>query len=159
MLKDDGQITPDKRKDMPPRGKGKQTVILDAIKEKCLLGLNDESTRGESEKAIFGFMAESAFNPSDETAAISTACLNHLMKKGWPDVKATSPCIEFDFDRDAKPHMQASQVMKAAADGLIPPDIANMFVSSIASMIKIEEVTEISRRLEEIEKALGVSNG
>lgn len=151
MAKNDTSLTPDKRKDMPPRGKGKQTVILDAIKDKALLGLGSESTRDDAEKAIFGFMAESAFNPTVDTAVISTTCLTLLMKKGWPDVKSTSPCIEFDFDKDAKPHVQASQVMKAAADGLIPPDIANMFVSSIASMMKIQEVTDIEDRLNALE--------
>ncbi len=159
MPKEDGYITPDKRKDMAPRGKGKQTVILEAIREEALLGLSEGATKEQAEKAVFGFMARTAFNPTEDSAAVSNMCLNLLMKKGWPDVKATMPLVEFEFDSNAKPHIQAAQIMSATANGNIPPDVANTFISSIASMMKIEEVTDLSRRLEEIEKALGVTNG
>ena len=151
MPKEDGYITPEKRKDMAPRGKGKQTVILEAIKKEALLGLSEGSTREEAEKALFGFMAKTAFNPTEETASVSNMCLNLLMKKGWPDVKSTMPLVDFEFNPTDKPHDQASQVMKAAADGLIAPDIANMFISSIASMMKISEVTELEERIAQLE--------
>lgn len=141
------------------RGKGKQTLILEAIKEASVLGLKGESSKDDTEKAVFRFMAEAAFNPTADTAPMSSFCLGQLMKKGWPDVKSVMPCVEFDFDENAEPAVQASQVMKAASDGLIPPDIANTFVSSIASMLKIEEVTELQKRLEAIEESLGVNNG
>ena len=151
MPKEDGYITPEKRKDMAPRGKGKQTVILEAIKEEALLGLSEDSTKEESEKALFGFMARTAFNPTEETAAVSNMCLNLLMKKGWPDVKSTMPLVDFEFNPDDKPHEQASQVMKAAADGLIAPDVTSLFVSSIASMMKIQEISDIDERLKTLE--------
>lgn len=159
MPKEDSLITPEKRKDMPPRGKGKQTLILDSIKEKALLSMNKDSTRDDVEKAIFGFMAESAFQPTEDTAAMSSFCLGQLMKKGWPDMKSVMPVVEFDFDKDATPSIQAAQVMHAASKGELPPDVANVFVSSIASMLKIEEVTELQKRLEAIETELGIGNG
>lgn len=141
------------------RGKSKKTIILNAIRSESMIdfadddSLTDVENRDRAEAAFFTHIANRAFNPSDEGSGM---CLKLLADKGWSSVKPSSDYIEFDFDKDAKPHIQASQVMKATADGLIPPDIANMFVSSIASMMKIEEVTEISRRLAEIEKALGV---
>lgn len=144
---------------MKPRGRGKQTLILEAIREAALLGLKGESSREEAEKAVFRFMAEAAFQPTQDTTQMSSFCLGQLMKKGWPDVKSVMPCVEFEFDENAEPNVQASQVMKAASDGLIPPDIANTFVSSIAAMLKIEEVTELQKRLEAIEESLGVNNG
>ncbi|WP_094752686.1 hypothetical protein [Psychromonas sp. CD1] len=41
---------------------------------------------------------------------------------------------------------------------LIAPDVANIFINSIASMLKIDEVTELQRRLASIEESLGVGN-
>lgn len=152
-------ITPNSRKEMPSRGKGKQTLILEAIREASVLSLSENSTRDESEKAVFKFMAQAAFNPTADTALMSNFCLGQIMKKGWPDVKSVMPCVEFDFDASATPSSQASQVMKAASDGMIPPDVANTFVSSIASMLKIDEVTELQKRLDAIELSLGVNNG
>ena len=64
------------------------------------------------------------------------------------------PMVDFEFDENASPNVQASQVMKAVSDGLIAPDSGQMFISSIASMLKIEEVTEIKDRLDKIEEAL-----
>ena len=64
------------------------------------------------------------------------------------------PLVDFEFDENAAPNVQASQVMKAVSDGLIAPDSGQMFISSIASMLKIEEVTEIKDRLDKIEEAL-----
>ena len=151
-------ITPNSRKELPNRGKGKQTLILEAIRDAAVLSLDENSTRDESEKAIFKFMAEAAFNPTVDTALMANFCLGQIMKKGWPDVKSVMPCVEFEFDENATPALQASQVMRAASDGLIPPDIANTFISSIASMLKIDEVTELQSRLEAIERSLGVRN-
>jgi hypothetical protein len=57
----------------------------------------------------------------------------------------------------AKPAEQAAQVIRAASDGVIAPDIANIFVSSIAAMLKIDEVTEIRKELDQIKEMLGVN--
>ena len=69
-------------------------------------------------------------------------------------MKPTLGCVEFSFDSGATPSKQASQVMAAAANGDIAPDIANMFVSSIANMLKIEEVTALREEVDEIKAIL-----
>ena len=69
-------------------------------------------------------------------------------------MKPTLGSVEFEFDVAATPSKQASQVMAAAARGEIAPDIANLFVSSIASMLKIDEVTELQKRIEALEKVM-----
>ncbi len=143
---------------LPPRGKAKKNLILDAISERALLGLDKGASRDEAEKAVFGFLAESAFNPTEDTSAVSNTCLNQLMKKGWPDVKPVYQPVEFELNENSKPHEKASQILKAASDGILPPDIANMLISSIASMLKIEEVTEIKREIEKIKEMLGINN-
>ncbi|RKW71286.1 hypothetical protein, partial [Bacillus sp. L75] len=77
-----------------------------------------------------------------------------LADKGWASVKPSSEMINFNFDEDALPHIQAAQVMKAAAEGRIPPDIANTFIQSIKAMIDIEEYTDLKTRIENLEKVL-----
>ena len=156
MAKTKTSITPEKRAEMPPRGRSKKTLILESVKESAMLELTPSATNEDAEKAIFKHLSKSAFNLGDDDRGL---CLKILMDKGWANVKPSSELVEFEFDIKAKPHIQASQIVNAASSGQIPPDIANSLVSSIASMLKIEEVTEMTRRLEEIEKQLGVVNG
>ncbi len=61
--------------------------------------------------------------------------------------------VEFDFDPKAKPHEQAMQALEAVAIGKIPADLANMFVTSISSMLNIQEKTDFEERLKAIEDA------
>ena len=81
-----------------------------------------------------------------------------LINKYLPDVKSVSPMVEFEFPKDAKPHIQASHVLYAMSKGLIQSDIGNVFIQSIKSMIDIEEYTDLKERIERIEKSLGVSS-
>ena len=149
--KNQTSITPDSRKDMPSRGKAKKTLILDAIKERALLEMDSSASNEEVEKAVFGFMAEAAFNPTEDTGVIANNCLTHLMNKGWASIKPSSECVEYEFDENAKPHEQAAQIMRAISDGVIPPDIGSTLVNSIASMLKIAEVTELEDRIAALE--------
>jgi len=136
---------------LPGRGKSKKNLILDMLKEKSMLDLKPASSNDEAEQAFFHHIAVSAFNLEDANRGM---CLKLLADKGWASVKPSSELIEFEFDNDAMPHVQASQVMSAAANGLIPPDIANTFIQSLKSMIDIEEYTDLKDRIEKLEKAL-----
>lgn len=157
MPKEDGYFTPESRKKVPPRGKSNKNRILDAITKKGLLQLKKGATRDEAEEAVFGFLAESAFNPSEDQSFISSTCMNQLMKKGWPDLKAVDPAVKFDFDPNGTPLEKATQIMQAISDGEVPPGTGVNLLSAMASVMKIEEVTEISRRLDELEKAAGIT--
>lgn len=148
------QITPNTRKEMKPRGKSKRSLILDSIIEKGLLEVKQGASRVDAEKAVFGFMADAAFNPTPDTTVVSNACLNHLMNKGWASVKPSAECIEYEFDENSKPHEQASQILKGVSEGVIPPDIGSNMIASIASMLKITEVTELQDRIDALEAAL-----
>ena len=139
---------------LPPRGKAAKTLILEMLREESLLGLTGKSTREEAEKAFFKCVAIKALDPEDSNSGM---CLNLLASKDWPSLKPSNEAVEFDFDKDAAPHVQASQIMFAASNGLIPPDIANTFIQSIKAMIDIEEYTNLKDRIEAIEKSLGLS--
>ena len=130
-----------------PRGKGKKSLMLDAIRETCTNGDEMEYLK----KVVAASLGDPTTNPpTPPNPTLMTLVINRVE----PPLKGVSPMVSFDFDPDAIPAVQASQAMAAAASGLIPTDIASLFVTSIASMLKIEEVTEIARRLSEIEKVL-----
>lgn len=140
----DNQPEPESKK----RGKAKKTLMLDAIREHC--GSEDEFLKGVVKAAV-----GTPKDPSDPDSVeippnhnLLTLVLNRIE----PPLKATSPMVEFKFTKGAKPHEQAIEVMVAASQGIIPPDIANLFVSSIASMLKIKEITDIEERLSAMEK-------
>lgn len=140
---------------LPPRGRSNKTIILEMMRENSHLKLNKKSTKEDAEKAFFNTVANSAFNLEDQNRSM---CLKLLADKGWASIKPSSEMINFDFDEGALPHIQAAQVMKGAANGVIPPDIANTFINSIKAMIDIEEHTDLKERIEAIEKSLGLIN-
>ena len=154
MPKKDTQFSTDNQ----PKGRGKsfKTILLESIRAESQLDTNPESTKPEAEAAFIKHLSDRAFDKEDTA---SGTLLKELLSKAYGSIKATMPNMEFDFDEDGSPTQQASQVLKASADGIIPPDVAQIFISSIASMMKIDEVTELSRRLKEIEDLLGVNNG
>ena len=112
---------------------------------------NKDATNEETEQLFFGHIAKRACNPEDQASGM---LLKLLTDKGWSSLKQTSELVNFDFDEGALPHIQATQVLKAASDGIIPPDIANTFISAIKSMIDIEEYTALKDRIEKLEAVL-----
>ena len=131
--------------------------ILEAMRRESFEGLTDKSTRDECEIAYFRHIVRKASSVEDKDSGMM---LKLLGDKGWSSMKPTLGNVEFDFDAKATPSMQASQVMSAAAKGEIAPDIANIFVTAIASMLKIEEVTALRQEVDEIKAILKAkSNG
>lgn len=138
-----GDNQPSKR-----RGKSFKTKLFEAIRERAELEVGSGATPEEQEQSYLHHIAQRAFNPEDPNSAM---CLKMLTERMYPPLKANAAKVNFEFDPTLKPHEQASQVLKAAADGCIAPDVAQIFISSIQSMLKIEEVTELTKRLEAIE--------
>ena len=137
------------------RGKDKRTLILDAIRKKSLIGLNPDSTMDEAEEAFFGSIAQRALNPNDDNSPMFTRL---LADKGWASVKSTYELVNFEFNKDASVYEQAAQVIEAVSIGSIAPDIASNLISSISAMVKIQEVTELTKQLEEIKTHLGLAD-
>jgi hypothetical protein len=140
----DKQPKPEERK---PRGKSKKTLMLDALRSHC--------KTGDEKEYLMAVIAASLGDPlADPPVLPNPALMAIVMNRIEPPLKSTSPMVEFEFNVNSSPSEQASQVMAAAALGTIPPDIANLFVSSIASMLKIDEVTELQRRIDALEKVI-----
>ncbi len=124
------------------RGPSERTKIMAAMERKS-----------KDEEGFYDLLVQRAFNPEDNFA------FKELLTRLYPIPKQTMPMIEFEFNEEADPHVQASQIMKAASSGHIPPDVAGAFISSIASMLKIEEITKIKDEIEEIKRLMGESDG
>jgi hypothetical protein len=128
-------------KERKGRGKSPKTKVIEALMR-----------ASKTEDEFWDMLVARALDPSDNIA------LKEVLVRLSPLTKQTMPKIEFDFNVNATPLEKANQILKAASDGVIPPDVANIFISSISSMMKIDEITEIANRLSEIEKALGLNN-
>ena len=139
---------------LPARGRSNKTKILDAIRQESLEDLTEDHTRDEAEVAWFRHIVKRAKNPDDKDSAM---LLKWLGDKGWSNVKPTMERIEFELSEGGTPLEQANQVLKAASLGVIPPDTAQVLISSIGSLVKIDEVTEVRKELEEIKKVLNES--
>ena len=137
---------------LPPRGKAKKTLILEALKTKGLLGLRKNSTDESAEKAFFGEIAQVAFGDKDNSN--SGMCIKLLADKGWASVKPSCELVSFDFDHESDVHVQAAQLVKAIAVGDLAPDIGNALIQSIRAMMGIEADTIIKDRIDKIESAL-----
>ncbi|MCP4237887.1 MAG: hypothetical protein GY770_30685 [Aestuariibacter sp.] len=137
---------PDK-KARKERGKGKKTLMLDAIRSHCKSGDEKEYLIAVVEASLGDPLADPPVLPNPALMAI-------VMNRIEPPLKSTSPMVEFEFSEKATPSQQASQVLKAASLGLIPPDIMATFVTGISSVMKIDEVTELQSRIEALEKVM-----
>lgn len=128
---------------LPPRGKAKKSLMLEAIRSVC--GTEQEFLDQVIKIGLGDPLNELAPNPT-----LLTLVLNRIE----PPLKAIAPMVAFEFDSNAKPHEQANQILQAVSDSQIAPDIGQMFIASIKSMIDIEEYTDLKERIEKLEVAL-----
>lgn len=144
----DKQPKPENRK---PRGKSKKTLMLDAIRQQC--GTKDKP--GDEMDYLIKVVEASLGDPLANPPVLpNPALMAIVMNRIEPPLKSTSPMVEFEFSEKATPSEQASQVLKAASTGTIAPDIMATFVNSIASVMKIEEVTALRDEVDEIKAIL-----
>ena len=145
---------------LPPRGKGKKSLMLEAIREVC--GTEHDFLKSVVAVGLGGWTKPDQKEDEDHVEPVfqnpNPALLTLVLNRIEPPLKAIAPMVDFNFDVDAKPHDQASQILKAISSGEIPPDIGQMFIQSIKSMIDIEEYTSLKDRIEQIEKSLGLNN-
>ena len=137
-----------------PRGKGKKSLMLDAIREVC----KDEQEFLKQMVTIgIGGMTKISAPDADEEEFEyknpNPMLLSLVLNRIEPPLKSVSPVYEFDFDPEADLHKQAKQVLDAMARGKIPSDIGQLFITSISSMLNIQEKTDFEERLKAIEDA------
>jgi hypothetical protein len=141
-------------KNRPPRGKGKKALMLDAIRK--VSGTEEEYLQEVVKASVGGWRreenAEAVFIPPNPQL------LSLVLNRIEPPLKSINPMVNFEFDKNSKPHEQAGYVLSAIAGGEIPSDIGNIFIQSIKAMIDIEEYTTLKERIAKIEKSLGLTS-
>lgn len=120
-----------------PRGKSFRTMVIAALK-----------TQGMDEQEFIERLVERAL-------ADGGVYLSELLKRYSPIPKQThDPIVIENWPKDGTPSQKADAVLQSMSDGLIPPDLGAIFIESISKSLGIEEVTELAKRLEAIEKLL-----
>lgn len=84
--------------------------------------------------------------------------LGNRRRNTWREKQAPLP-IKFEFDKDADPSQQAIQIMEAASKGQVTMEAAQSFLASLANAMKIVEVDDHGKRLDELENSMGIDNG
>ncbi len=136
---------------LPPRGKSKKFIILDAIG--AALAMKADATREEKESAFFEKVAVRAFDIEDNNSAM---LLKVLMDKGWASLKPSLDPVKFDFPMTGTPAERAFAIVDAISNEQLAPDVGAMIVGIVKDAIIIEESTVLKAQLEDIKKSLGI---
>ena len=65
--------------------------------------------------------------------------------------------MEFNFPKEGSPTEKAFAVVEAISNGTLPADVGQTIIGIIKDAVVIEESTDLKARIEELEKALGVT--
>jgi hypothetical protein len=85
--------------------------------------------------------------------------LQELLKRYNPVPKQSHESIIVEgWPKDGTPAEKANKVLDCITDGTIPPDVGSILIEAISKSLGIEEVTELAKRLEAIEKLLADKN-
>ena len=126
------------KKKQPVRGRGKseRTKILEAMKRS-----------GDTENGFYDLLVTKAKDPKDNFT------FKELLTRLSPVPKAVSPMYSFKFDEKGSHHKQSLQIISAISKGEVPADVGNTIITSISSMLNIQEKTDFEERLKAIEDA------
>ena len=69
-----------------------------------------------------------------------------------PAPKPSAQAITFDFPADGTPVQKIDSIISGVANGSIPADLGKLVVDMVKASLDVEELTELSARLEKIEE-------
>ena len=123
--------------DRPPRGQSFKTKLIESLKRKNM-----------TEDDFIDMLVERAI-------ADGGVFLQELLKRYNPVPKQSHESIIVEgWPKDGTPAEKANKVLDCITDGTIPPDVGSILIEAISKSLGIEEVTELAKRLEAIEKLL-----
>lgn len=77
-----------------------------------------------------------------------------MLERALPVYRVTSAPVELpDMDQADNLTEKANAVLRAVADGQVPPDVGAQLVSAIGSIARVTEIDELTRRIEQLEKS------
>ncbi len=71
-----------------------------------------------------------------------------------PPMKAQAAPVQVDLPETESITDMASAFIKAAADGLLPPDVAAQLVSAVGTLARVVEIDELKERLAALERSV-----
>lgn len=80
--------------------------------------------------------------------------LSELLKRYSPIPKQTHEPVIIEWPENGTPVQKADAVLKAMSEGIMSPDVGAIFIEAISKSLGIEELTELSKRLEALEKII-----
>jgi hypothetical protein len=123
--------------DRPGRGQSFKTKLIAALER-----------QGMTEDGFIDLLVERAITDGG-------VFLTELLKRYNPTPKQTHDVITIEgWPKDGTPAEKANKVLDCITDGAIPPDVGSILIEAISKSLGIEEVTELAKRLEAIEKLL-----
>ncbi len=128
--------------DRLPRGLGKKTLMLEAIREET----------GGDEKEFFKRVLRIGLGTEGDAPV--PMLLSEAMKRVQPPLKPTGEKIEIAIPEGATPSDKCECIFSAVVRGEVTPDVGQMLIGMIKDSIAISESTELVKRLEEIEALL-----
>lgn len=140
MSKWDTNNQPDPE-DRLPRGKGKRTLMLEAIEAEC--GSKDE---------FFKKILRMGFG--NENNPPIPMLLAEALRRIEPPLKPSGEKIVLPFTPSSTHEEKALAVLSAVSNGDISPDTGQVVIGMIKDTISITESTELIKRLEAIEESL-----
>ena len=129
------------------RGKARTTLLYEAVHELKLLELGESATNEEAEKAMLGHIASKAFSPAGEDSVVY---LKLLLDRVWPKPKSTYEPVYLDLNENVTPVELVNTILKETCEGNVAPDVAQVLVTLIERRMKIYEVTELAKQVEEL---------
>ena len=149
MASKDTQFT----KENQPKGRGRsfKAKLIETIRQESLLETSPGSSPETVEQAFLSHISKRAFDKDDQA---SPTLLKELLSKAYSSLKATMPVVQFTFDANGTPAEQVTQLMEAASNGVLPPDVAATFVHAVKAAVDIEAATDLKHRIEQLEEML-----
>lgn len=133
-----------------PRGKNAETIIKESLNRVVAIqGLTDDGSIPDGESALMDVISQSALEGDMQAVTI-------LVNRMYPQLKPMQPVQPFELDQSS-PSSQASSIMRAIADGIIPPEVGKQLIDAVAATLSIEEVTNLADRLAKLEAIISGS--
>ena len=133
-----------------PKGKNAETIIRASLDRVVLSQWNsDDGEVPAGETALMDVISKSALEGDMQAVTI-------LVNRMYPQLKPMQPVQPFELDQSS-PSAQASSIMRAVADGIIPPEVGKQLIDAVAATLSIEEVTSLADRLAKLEAIISGS--
>ena len=120
-------------------GNAKGRVVGSGVTGKLRKAILDKSPE------LLQMVIDKALDDGDVTAAMA------LLNKVMPNLKAANEPIQFKLDADKGLASTGEQIIKNIADGSVPLDSGSQLVSSLAALAKMQEVDDLTKRIEALE--------